>query len=218
MYRRISYLVLGSLLAAAPGETEERIQTMAEYQADVRIQAGSFVLAGPIHHAPLKERQALAVQGTSIPVRELIIRHDQNVAWVIDNQSRSYFAAPIPSTLASGDDLLSNSITEKRKISSEPIDGIEAEKYQIKSAETGVGHLVGNIWLTSSNIALRFEGEYIIGDRSTPLQMRLANLKIVPQAPELFEVPEDFTLVPPSHPTRGILGRPANGGLDSGEE
>lgn len=209
MYLRIACVVVALfLLGIDRVAADEQTRPTVEYQADVRIEAGSLVLSGPVQYAPDKERRTLMLQGTSIPARVMIIRRDKNVGWVLDKQSKSYFAVSLPSMPASESSSFSTSPIEKIKIRSETIDGIEATKYRVKFTETKDGQLVGYIWLTPNNIALRFEGEFLHKGQPAPFRMNLTNLKIGPQPAEVFEVPKDFRLVPANHPTMGIFGPP----------
>lgn len=202
----------GALLLAGAGwaTADELTPPTADYRAEFNIQAGSFVLSGPVYYAHDKERRELKLQGTSLPAKTMIIRRDKNVMWVLNPEHKAYSGVPLSNIRTSGSDFFSTELVEKTKLGSETIGGIETTKYRVKFAETPNGQLVGQIWLTSDNIVVRFEGEFSSKGHSSLIRMSLANLKIGPQPAEVFETPKGLRLVPATHPTMGIMAPPPN--------
>jgi hypothetical protein len=140
----------------------------------------------------------------------MIIRRDKNVVWVLNPEHKSYYQVPLSTEGASYTGFMSRALTEKIEVGRETIGGIETTKYRVAFAEVEGAGLVGHIWVSADNIVLRVEGTTIDREKNRPrsFRMRLDNLKRALQAPDLFEVPKDFTQVPSSHPTLGIMAPP----------
>lgn len=212
-------MVLGVILALpAAGETvgagepapEHLVRPAVEYQANLRIESGHLVLSGPVHFTPDKEKRTLTLDGSRVPGQSMIIRRDKSVVWILNPEHKSYYQVPLSSESASSHDVTSRALIEKVEVGRETIDGVEATKYRVKFAEVEGAGLGGHLWLSAANIVLRVEGTTVDRERnrSRPFRMRLENLKLAPQAPDLFEVPTGFTQVTPGHPTLGIMAPP----------
>lgn len=209
MHLRIVFLAVTLLLAGAGwAAADELTPPAADYRAELHIQAGSFVLSGPVYYARDKERRDLKLQGTSFPAKAMIIRRDKNVMWVLNTEHKAYSGVPLSSVQTIGSDFLSTALIEKTKLGPETVDGIKTTKYRVKFAGTSNGRLAGQIWLTPDNIVLRFEGEFSNKGQSALIHMGLANLKIGPQPAEVFEAPKGFKLVPATDPIMGIMAEP----------
>ena len=205
-----SVVVALALIAATTATAAETLAPPSvAYRADMRIQAGRLAMSGPIHITPKMERRSLKLNGTSVPARIIILRRDKGVGWVVDASTRSYYRVPMARTATTPTQYLSGTLVEKTKLGGETIDGIKTTRYRVKFAAGKSGQLVGEIWITPQNIVMRFDGRIVGGKRETRFRLSLTKLKIGPQPAALFAPPKDYEAVPASHPTKGILVRPA---------
>lgn len=206
MFSRMVNVAIVFFSLVAVGTAEERlIRSTAAYQADVRVQAGSLAVSGPIHITPEKEKRIMQVEGSRVRATLIITRRDKGIIWVLNPQQKSYYAIPLKGEGGKTKGLLPSALIEKVEVGPETVDGIPTLKYKVKFAPRGESQLVGYIWVSPDHILVRVEGETLSKGRSRPFRMTLENLKIGPQPAALFEVPKDFVQVPPSHPTLGIM-------------
>ncbi|MCZ6604865.1 MAG: DUF4412 domain-containing protein [Alphaproteobacteria bacterium] len=180
-----------------------------DYSGNLEITAGVLALAGPVHYTPAMESRALQLRGVPMPAKTIITRRAEKLVWIIDPATKSYLKAPLASARGSADSLIAGTIADSTKLGDEAIDGFDVARFRVTFEEVDDTRLSGEIWITGDNIVLRVEGEIEQGDRTTPIVMRLSNLVIGPQAPELFEPPEDYAYVAASHPTLGITAAPS---------
>lgn len=181
-----------------------------DYSGNLEITAGVISLVGPVRYTPEMESRALQLRGTQVPARTVITRRGEETVWIVDPATRSYLRAPLTSIGGSPDSLIVGNITESEKLGDETIDGIDVARFRVSFEGVDDTKLSGEIWITGDNIVLRMEGAVEQGDRTTPIIIQLSDLVIAPQPSEYFEPPEDYTLVPTSHPTMGLMATPGN--------
>lgn len=194
----LALLAVGGAADAAEADQAGALPRPAvEYQAELRIESGGLVLSGPVHYTPDKERRTLSLVGSKFPGQPIILRRDKALVWVLDPERNSYRQSPWSSddAAAAGRGGVPQRLVEKTEVGGETVDGTEATRYRVRFSEVDGTTLVGEIWISPDNIVLRIEGALVerANNRSQPFRMALTNLERAPQAPELFELPRDFT-------------------------
>ncbi len=197
-----------SALAAGSAAGEPLSRPSVEYYGQLHMAAGRLAVSGPVHYAPDRERRSLKLQGSHIPAKIVIVRRDRQLAWVLDPATKSYYRAPLPKNQGTSNSLLSGTLTEKKLVGNEIVDGVATTRYKVEFAPGKSGQLVGDMWVTAENIVVRVDGKVLTDKRSTPFHLRLTELRIGKQSAGVFEPPKGFKLVPASHPTMGALVKP----------
>ena len=207
-----STLLLLSVAATAAAESAPArlASPQVEYEAELTIESGLVATSGPVHYTPLKERRTLALRGMRVPAQVMIVRRDKDLIWILNPASKSFYEVPITASVSSVGAIPSGEIEKSKRVGREKVAGVDATRYQVSFTEREGVKLSGTMWLSDDDILLRIDGETIEGEagQSRPFRLTLSDLKRQTQPPELFEIPEGFVQVIPSHPTRGILAPP----------
>ncbi len=187
--------VAGLVLVAALASSGALAQTppagggpAAEYTAEFKVQGYGPKLRGRVYGAPGKERREIAdpTGGTT-----LIFRYDLGVAWTLLATGPYYTEFPLrqsgappppPGAVPPG----------LTRLKDDDINDVPATKYAFP------GNPGGEIWLTPEGIALRIDGRPR-GDMPE-IRFELDNLRMGPQNPGLFELPQGYTKYDPSAP------------------
>lgn len=184
--------LIGLVLAAAMANGTAEAQTppvgggpAAEYTAEFKVQGYGPKLRGRVYGAPGKERRESADPwgGTT-----LIFRYDLGVAWTLLKTGPYYTEFPLrpPGTPAPVPGAVPPGLTA---LKSDDINDVPATKYAYPG---------GEIWLSAEGIALRIDG--VPGPGYPEIRFELDNLRLGPQNPGLFELPQGYTRFDPQNP------------------
>ena len=94
-------------------------------------------------------------------------------------------------------------------VGSERQGGVVTTKYRVNHRASDGTRIEGFVWLTSSGIPMRGEGEVITTAKRTHVSWTLSNVHIAPQDPNLFQPPGGFYRLPAAA-LPGILGGAEN--------
>lgn len=192
--------LFGLVLAAAMASAGAMAQTPpagggpnAEYTAEFKVQGYGPKLRGRAFGAPGKERREIAdPQGGAT----LIFRYDLGVAWTILPTGPYYTEFPLrpPGTPAPPPGAVPPGLS---RLESDDINDVPATKYAYPG---------GEIWLSTEGIALRIDGVPRPG--YPEIRFELDNLRVGPQNPALFELPQGYTRFDPSQPPPAANAQP----------
>ncbi len=88
--------------------------------------------------------------------------------------------------------------------------GVVTTKYRVNHNASDGTRIEGFVWLTSSGIPMRGEGNVVeTGGRRTHVSWTLSNVRVAPQDPTLFRPPDGFYRLPAAA-LPGILGGSGN--------
>src|SRR6185437_15447616 len=84
------------------------------------------------------------------------------------------------------------------KLGEEVIDGQRTTKYRVEHTARDGTEVDGYVWLTREGIPMRLDGMYTPaqGGKPTPFHMELSNVRVGPQDPALFDVPQNMVKLP----------------------
>ena len=122
-----------------------------------------------------------------------ILRADSSVADVLLPQLHTAVEFELPKVLR----VLGQPDLLGKPVGQETVDGIATTKYEVDKA-IPEGHLSGTLWLSRDGIPMRCDGSYTNrkGKVST-VHWELRHLQIGEQDARLFEVPPDYSKLPP---------------------
>lgn len=124
---------------------------------------------------------------TEMPGAVSIVRMDQNIAWVIMPGQKMYMEQPIDPKMISGAAEKMPGEIERKMLGEETIDGRPAIKYHIAYESNGMRESILQWSDKASSVPVKVTAE----DGSWSMEYK--NLKIGPQDPSLFEVPQGYT-------------------------
>lgn len=116
-----------------------------------------------------------------------IVRLDRNITWVIMPDQKVYMEQPINPMMVSGASEKRPGEIERKFLGNEDVDGRPAAKYRIVCESNGMRETVLQWSDRASSVPLKVSAE----DGSWSVTYK--NLKVGPQDPSLFEVPEGYT-------------------------
>jgi hypothetical protein len=197
--------LIGLVLAAAMASGTAEAQTpppigggpAAEYTAEFKVQGYGPKLRGRVYGAPGKERRESADPWGGAT---LIFRYDLGVAWTILRTGPYYTEFPLrpPGTPAPAPGAMPPGLS---RLESDDINDVPATKYAYPG---------GEIWLSAEGIALRIDGVPRAG--YPEIRFELDNLRVGPQDPALFELPQGYTRFDPSQPPPAANAQPQSPG------
>lgn len=92
----------------------------------------------------------------------------------------------------------------------ERVGGMVTTKYRVNHRGTDGTRIEGMVWLSANGIPMRADGAVIeTNGRRTPVSWALSNVRVGPQDPGLFALPDGFYRLPASG-LPGFLGGPRN--------
>ncbi len=122
-----------------------------------------------------------------------ILRADSSIGDVLLPQLHTSVEFDLPTALA----VLGRPDLLGKPVNHETVNGIATTKYEVDKSIPG-GHLSGALWLSGDGIPMRCDGSYTNrkGKVST-VHWELRHVQIGEQDANLFEVPSDYSKLPP---------------------
>jgi hypothetical protein len=174
--------------AAAPAETLGDPQVGFTAERVLVFDGHSYI--GRMWNMPGEQRHEQELPSFK-PV--FILRADRPVGDVLLPQLHTVVEFDLPKVLA----VLGQPDLLGRPVGSETVNGIATTKYEV---DKGIpdGHLFGALWLSHDGIPMRCDGSYTNrkGKVST-VHWELRHVQIGEQDANLFEVPPDYSKLPP---------------------
>jgi hypothetical protein len=194
MYTRLCLIspLLLSLCALAyglPARSATLPAPSVEYSADRSVETDAGTFQGKVWSARDRERSETTMQGMQTV---MILRRDKQLGWTLMPAQKMYqqvdFAKARQQSGAAPD-----SEVEITQVGTESVAGFETTKYKLLMKDGSAG---GFIWITPEGIAVKMDMLSKADGAKTRVTMRLENVQIGAQDPQLFEVPEGYTAMP----------------------
>lgn len=176
--------IAGSTLAETLGDPQ------VEFTAERVLVLDGQSYIGRMWNKPGEQRHEQALP----PLNPVFLLHaDSRVADVLLPQLHTAVEFAVPTVLAA----LANPDLLGKPVAQETINGIATTKYEVDRTIPD-GHLSGVLWLSRDGIPMECDGSYINrkGKVST-VRWELRHVRIGAQDPRLFEVPADYSKLPP---------------------
>jgi len=163
-------------------------ESRVDYSAESLIESGDTSILHRVFHARSMERRNQSIGGME---QVIIIRQDRGLVWVLMPALMLYLEQSLEDGMEqigfqNGMDI------RKKDLGSEVIDGNRTTKRAVTATKNGVTGFEGTTWTTDDGIMVQVTGTTIEGRRRSSFRMRLRNIKVGPQDPALFDVPEGF--------------------------
>lgn len=199
--RQVAQLALGGLaLGLSPYATAQAAQfyelPKVEYSAQRRVQRGERWQTMRVNYTPGKERMDL--QGSLAGGNSIIVRRDLKFTWIVMPLLRAYGEAPLDIGAVIDSMLAGLSLTPDGQ---DMIDGVTASRYKVD------GGFKGKLWLDKQNIPLKAQGQSQLEGVWLDTLIEQQGVKITPQEPSLFELPEGYAKIDLSDPRWSMLIR-----------
>jgi hypothetical protein len=175
------------LHAAAPDWEEFGIDPNVSYSGTRHIETdeGSFEIQE--YRAPKMFRADLAYEGQQ---GSMISREDRQVAYMIMPAMNAYMEIPTDQVLEA---TYHAQVVERTEVGRETLLGHQTTKYHAVFQDSDDGRSTGHMWVTEHGIPIRMDMVYeqpgVHGER---VVTELRDLKVAPQDPALFELPDDY--------------------------
>jgi hypothetical protein len=182
--RFLTFASLGLCLIAVPADARDFKLPQVGYSAERTVKRGDRWQAMQVHYTPGMERMDL--EGDAAGGNVMIVRYDKGVTWIVLPRLRAYVEL-------SGD--VSNSISAVAQslalnpVGHERIGDVDTTKYRLD------GKITGFMWLGQRDIPVRIDGDMAVGETSAPTHFEQNHIKIGPQDPALFELPEGLVRI-----------------------
>jgi hypothetical protein len=192
-------------LLVSPSSASARVlgDTGVAYSADRSLSVNGQRYDGVVYGAPGFQRHEQIMGG--IP-QVAIFDLGRGRGYLIVPAVRTYLDFPIDQAvreLGMPDMLGAPAGTERQG-------GVITTKYRVDHRASDGTRIEGFVWLAASGIPMRGEGAVIeTGGRRTPVNWMLSNVRIAPQDPGLFALPDGFYRLPAAS-LPSILGGSAN--------
>jgi hypothetical protein len=159
-----------------------------EYSAIKQMETSDGSFTQSVFHSFGKERTEMQMEGMQMV---MINRPDKKLAWQLMPMMQMYMEIELNTA---------NNMTGKApddvsidKVGSEVVDGMDTDKYKLIMKDKSAG---GFIWLSADNIPVKMDFISKEGNKKQRISMQLTNLKVAPQDPALFELPEGYHAMP----------------------
>jgi hypothetical protein len=177
-----------------------------DYSADRTMETDQGTFTGKIVFSKDKERAETQMQGMNMIT---IDRRDKQVSWMLMPAQRMYMERSIGEARAQRRDGPPDDVTIS-EVGKETLEGVQTTKYKLLMKDGGAG---GFMWFTPEGIAVKMDLLQKEGKKNSRTTITLTNLKIGPQDPSLFEVPDGFNKMPNMGKFMpGLPGLPGRGG------
>ena len=155
-----------------------------------------------VHHAKNKERISAQVQGVEL---ELVMRYDRRLMW----QMTPMFSLAGETDISAMDTPANIRVLKRERVGEETIAGQRATKYRLQYQTRGGAKREGFYWQNAAGVHVK--SRFAVQDpdgKTRQVELELRNLRVGPQAAELFEVPQDYRVmqVDASGILRDLLG------------
>jgi hypothetical protein len=193
-------LCLYALAAAAGGPLP--VPTV-EYSADRTMESDAGTFTGKVVVAKDKERTEMEIGGmNSITIN----RRDKQVSWMLMPAQKMYMENDLGAARQQQPPSGPPDDVTISEVGKETLDGVETTKYKLVMKDGSAG---GFMWFTKDGITMKMDLLQKEGRKKTRTTLTLANLKVGPQDPALFEIPPGYNKMPN---VGKMFGMPGMGG------
>ncbi|MBF0473084.1 MAG: DUF4412 domain-containing protein [Nitrospirae bacterium] len=165
------------------------VLSTVDYSADQTMETGNMKMNSKVYYTPNKMRMEQEFSGMQ---QIMINRFDKHLVWTLMPQMKSYNETQIkPQDLPTEHN--PNVKVEQTVVGKETINGLETTKTKITVTNNDGSKFEGFFWGTKDKIQVKMEGSALDKNGKTVnMKITLTNIKIAPQDPKLFEIPEGY--------------------------
>ena len=159
-----------------------------DYSADEVIIAEGAEIVSKVYYSPKKLRKEEDFGGSP---NITIVRHDLGLLWVVIPEDRQYIESTIKKVQEMAGDVPGQDDEDKvdiTEVGQEDVNGVVTTKSKVVITDTAGETSEGFAWRTADGIIVRMESQM--------MTQELKNLKVEPQGPELFELPDGYEKIP----------------------
>ena len=156
------------------------------YQAVQMTEMGKHKTRMVVHYTPGKMRQEFP--GMSMAS---ITRYDKSVIWTLWTKDKKYQEMNASTMLQSTMGVVEIS---REELGREDVHGVAAIKYRIITEDSNAKRNEGVFWISEQGVVVKSDAMMDQGGKKVPYKMELSELKVGPQAAELFEIPNGFSI------------------------
>lgn len=184
-------LVLGFIAGPSIARAALLGDASVPFSADRTLTVDGRSYSGKVFHIPGHQRHEQQIQG----IPEVVILDGATAhGWLVLPGLHSYVDFVFPQVMAElGDPRLRQS-----PVGQETVAGVRTTKYRIDHTASDGSRAQGFMWVSSQGVLMRLDGTVTRGGASRPtaIRMELANLRLGPQDPALFELPQGLAKLP----------------------
>jgi len=202
-WRLLPALILGWLCGLSAGHAAEKALTVLDapvaYTANFSVSGPKGQYQGQVWHMPGMERRDYATRGGS---QAILLRRDQNAAYLLNPDRRWYVGLGFDAVLALGGDLQDLTV-ERTVVNEESVAGIKARHERLHATGSHGQSFDGEGWFSKEGICLRIRGTMTDrGQVSSPVETSLTNVRLGRVDSSQFDLPKgwfglDLKTIPP---------------------
>lgn len=160
------------------------------WEATRIVRVDGRTLETRVHHTKLKERIGAVVQGIDI---DLVLRFDRNLLW----QMTPMFALAAETDISGMDSPANIRVLSRQRLGKETLGGESVTRWKILYQTRGGTRREGEYWQNAAGVHVK--SRFAVTDpegKARRVELELRDLKVGPQPPDIFEVPEGYKVMP----------------------
>jgi hypothetical protein len=164
--------------------------TQVPFSAARSVVTDGKTYEGQVYAAPGMQRHEQALNGLPIVA---ILRADRQIAWLIVPGLHIYAEFPFPKAVTDYDSIGALG----KPVATETVAGLKSARYRVEHEGTDGSALDGWVWMTHDGIVTKLDGTYSSPkSKQVKATFELSDVKLGPQDPSLFEIPQDVKKLP----------------------
>lgn len=180
-------------ISTAPAQAQDIWSTKVSYSADRKIDTQGMPQAtAKVYVTPEAERWEMVVEGRK---SIMLFRKDRKQVFVVLDDQRKFIEIPaeqseLPGVKPEGD-------VQLTPAGNENVEGVPTTKYRMTVQSSASGKFEGFIWVSADNIMMKMDGVGGAEGQTAKIAVIMRNVKVSPQDPRLFEIPQGYTKLDP---------------------
>jgi hypothetical protein len=185
-----AFRVLLLLLCTTLAPTAHAILDEVSWEATRIVRVDGRTLETRVHHTKLKERISALVKGVEI---DLVLRYDRKLIW----QMTPMFALAAETDISAMDSPANIRVLSRQQVGKETVGGASSTHWKIVYQTRGGDRREGEYWQNAAGVHVK--SRFVVSDpegKERRVELELRDLKVGPQPPDVFEVPEGYEVMP----------------------
>ena len=178
------------LFVAVLAPTAHAILDEISWEATRIVRVDGRTLETRVHHTKLKERISALVKGVEI---NLVLRYDRKLVW----QMTPMFALAAETDISGMDSPANIRVLSRQQLGKETVGGVATTRWKIVYQTRGGARREGEYWQNAAGVHVK--SRFSVTDpegKERRVELELRDLKVGPQPPDVFEVPEGYKVMP----------------------
>jgi hypothetical protein len=190
MFKQTYAFILAAAFVAGANAQSRLPTPSVDYQAERMMETSAGTFTGRVYFSADKERTETEMGGYQ---NVTIVRRDRNLVWNLMPAQRMVRETDLKSARdpiaaqTGGDDVRISAV------GGETVEGVATTKYKLIAKDGEAG---GFMWFSREGIAVKMDLLQKEDGKASRMTVTLRHLKIGPQDPQLFEVPEGYSKMP----------------------